>query len=209
MRLDLDYTSPSIQFTFDINKNNSFVKDNQNFINQLSVNDLNTLDNLSLLDIYLSVNNVVEPHYHQNSSELVYCISGNAVVSILNPYTKQLLNFPIAPGQVANVPQGWWHYEIATVDNTHLLAIFNAPSPDVILFSDLMKFTPSNIVSHTYCLDENQWKIATANLQPSVFIGPPKNCNRQVQNQQEFANQQNQNSYQNAYYNQHYYQQRF
>ncbi|MEE6451800.1 cupin domain-containing protein [Gottfriedia acidiceleris] len=209
MRLDLDYTSPSIQFTYDINKNHAFVKDNQNFINQLSVNDLNTLDNLSLLDIYLSVNNVVEPHYHQNSSELVYCISGAAVVSILNPYTKQLLNFPITPGQVANVPQGWWHYEIATVDNTHLLAIFNAPSPDVILFSDLMKFTPSNIVSHTYCLDENQWKNATANLQPSIFIGPPKNCNRQAHNQHEFVNQQNHTNYQNSYYNQIYYQQRF
>lgn len=111
MRLDLDYTSPSTQFTFDLNKNTAFKKDNNNFINQLSVKDLNTLDNLSLLDIYLSTNNVVEPHYHQNSSELVYCIAGSAIVSIINPYTKQLLNYPINPGQVANVPQGWWHYD--------------------------------------------------------------------------------------------------
>ncbi|PEK98130.1 cupin domain-containing protein [Bacillus sp. AFS017336] len=205
MRLDLDYTSPSIQYTYDLNKNHAFVKDNQNVINQLSVNEMNSLDNLSLLDIFLSVSNVVEPHYHQNSSELVYCIAGSAVVSILNPYTKQLLNFPITPGQVANVPQGWWHYEIATVDNTHLLAIFNAPSPDVILFSDLLKFTPTNIVSHTYCLDENQWKTATASLQPSVFIGPPKNCNQQVQqSRQESVDQYNQ-----KYYHQHYYQQRY
>ncbi|WP_088072188.1 cupin domain-containing protein [Gottfriedia luciferensis] len=209
MRLDLDYTSPSIQFTYDINKNHAFVKDSQNFINQLSINELNSLDHLSLLDIYLSLNNVVEPHYHQNSSELVYCISGSAVVSIINPYTKQLLNYPITPGQVANVPQGWWHYEIATEDNTHLLAIFNAPSPDVILFSDLLKFTPSNIVAHTYCLDENQWKRTTSTLQPSIFIGPPKNCSRQFQNQQEIREQPHQNGYQNPYQNQHYYQYRY
>jgi len=50
---------------------------------------------------------------------------------------------------VANVPQGWWHYEVAAVDNTHLLAIFNARTPQVILGSNILKFTPPNIMSHT------------------------------------------------------------
>ena len=94
---------------------------------------LNTLENTSLLDIYLSTGNVVEPHIHQNAAELVYCISGSAVVSLLNPFTNQILNLPIQPGQVANIPQAWWHYEIATADNTHLLAIFDAPTPKLFL----------------------------------------------------------------------------
>ncbi|WP_088043810.1 cupin domain-containing protein [Bacillus sp. EAC] len=203
MRLDLDYTSPNTQFTYDLNKNTSFKKDSQNYINELNINQLNTLDNLSLLDIYLSTSNVVEPHYHQNSSELVYCISGSAIVSILNPYTKQLHNYPITSGQVANVPQGWWHYEIATVDNTHLLAIFNAPTPDVILFSDLLKLTPANIVAHTYCLDQNQWTNTLSTLQPSTFIGPPSNCNRQpIQNQYARVNNHQSINYQHPYPNQ-------
>ncbi len=137
---------------------------------------------MSLLDIYLSTNNVVEPHYHQNAAELVYCISGSATVSILNPFTKQILNYTITPGQVANVPQGWWHYEVAAVDNTHLLAIFNAPTPEVILGSDILKFTPANIMSHTYCLDENQWKQVTAPVKPSTYIGPYKDCNKVKEN---------------------------
>jgi len=183
MRLDLDYASPTTQFSFDLNTNTSFKKDNNNYINSLSIHQLNTLDNLSLLDIYLSTNNVVEPHYHQNSSELVYCISGSAIVSIFNPYTRQLHHYPITPGQVANVPQGWWHYEIATTDQTHLLAIFNAPTPDVILFSDLLKFTPSNLVAHTYCLDENQWNQTLSPVQPSTFIGPPISCQKDIGSQ--------------------------
>lgn len=178
----LDYTSPSVRFSFDVNKSPLMKKDKQNYINILGVKQLNTLDNVSLLDIFLSANNVVEPHYHQNAAELVYCISGSAVVSLLNPYTKQIQNFPITPGQVANVPQGWWHYEVATVDNTHLLAIFNAPTPEVILGSDILKLTPTEIMSHTYCMDENQWKKAIAPVKPSTFIGPPKNCNRVVRN---------------------------
>lgn len=174
----MDYTSPSTQYTFDINKSPLFIKDNQNYINVLGIKQLNTLENVSLLDIFLSTNNVVEPHYHQNAAELVYCISGAAVVSILNPFTKELLDFPITPGQVANVPQGWWHYEIATVDNTHLLAIFDAPTPEVILGSDILKFTPANIMAHTYCMDENQWKQVTAPVKPSTYIGPYKDCGR-------------------------------
>lgn len=174
----MDYTSPSTQYTFDINKSPLFIKDHKNYINQLGIEQLNALENVSLLDIFLSINNVVEPHYHQNAAELVYCISGSATVSMLNPFTKQILNYTITPGQVANVPQGWWHYEVAIVDNTHLLAIFNAPTPQVILGSDILKFTPSNIMSHTYCLDENHWNQAISPVKPSTYIGPYKDCNR-------------------------------
>ena len=178
MSSNFDYTSPTAEFAFDLNKSTFFKKDHNNFINVLGIQQLNTLDQVSLLDIFLSENNVIEPHYHQNAAELVYCISGAITVSILNPFTKQLLHFPITPGQVANVPQGWWHYEVATADNTHLLAIFNAPTPEVILGSDILKLTPSEIISHTYCIDENQWNQAIAPVQLNTFIGPNKNCNK-------------------------------
>jgi ribosomal protein L16 Arg81 hydroxylase len=98
-------------------------------------------------------------------------------VSILNPSTNQIHHYTLRPGQVANVPQAWWHYEVAAVDHTHLLAIFNAPTPEVILGSDLLKRTPASIMAHTYCLDENLWKRAIAPVQPSTYIGPYKNCN--------------------------------
>ncbi|WP_047980798.1 cupin domain-containing protein [Ornithinibacillus contaminans] len=182
----LDYTSPSTKFTFDVNKSHLFVKDNQNLINVLGKDQLNTLENTSLLDIFLSVNNIVEPHYHQNAAELVYCISGAATVSILNPFTKEIMNFPITPGQVANVPQGWWHYEVATTDNTHLLAIFDAPNPEVILGSDILTFTPANVMAHTYCLDENQWKAVTSPVKPSTYIGPYTDCQKPLNTPQQY-----------------------
>ncbi|TMU86028.1 cupin domain-containing protein [Bacillus sp. BHET2] len=172
MTKNMDYTSPEAQYFFDVNKSPLFKKDNQNLINILGVNQLNTLDNNSLLDIYLSKNSFVEPHYHQNAAELVYCISGGAVVSMLNPYTKEIMNFRISPGQVANVPQGWWHYEEATKDQTHLLAIFNAPNPEVILGSDILKFTPSNVMAYNYCMDETEWIKTTKKVKPSTYIGP-------------------------------------
>ncbi|MEH7415711.1 cupin domain-containing protein [Neobacillus drentensis] len=182
MSSNLDYTSQSTQYTFDVNQSPLFKKDHNNYINVLGVKQLNTLENVSLLDIFLSTNNVVEPHYHQNAAELVYCISGAATVSLLNPYTKQIQSYSITPGQVANVPQGWWHYEVATAERTHLLAIFDAPTPQVILGSDILKFTPSAIMSQTYCLNEDQWKQITASVKPDTYIGPYQNCDRGPEN---------------------------
>jgi len=79
---------------------------------------------------------------------------------------------------VANVPQGWWHYEIASVDNTHLLAIFDAPVPEFIGASDLLRLTPANVFAHTYCLNEEQVKETLAPITETVVIGPPLNCNQ-------------------------------
>jgi len=172
----MDFTSPTTQFTYDLSNNLFFKKDNQNYINSLSIRQLNTLGNYSLLDIFLSTGNVIEPHTHQNASELVYCITGAAVVSIVNPFTKELLNFPIQPGQVANVPQGWWHYEVASVDNTHLLAVFDAPVPEFIAGSDLLRLTPASVFAHTYCLNEAKVKDTLAPITNTVVIGPPSDC---------------------------------
>ncbi|WP_433942926.1 cupin domain-containing protein [Paenibacillus sp. SN-8-1] len=172
----MDFTSPDVQFTYDLSNNPFFKKDQNNYINSLSINQLNTLGNVSLMDIYLSKSNVIEPHYHQNATELVICITGAAVVSLINPFTKQLIHLPIKPGQVANVPQGWWHYEVATEDKTHLIAIFDAPVPEFIGGSDLLRLTPASILAHTYCLDEAELQDVLAPITDTVVIGPPNNC---------------------------------
>jgi oxalate decarboxylase/phosphoglucose isomerase-like protein (cupin superfamily) len=175
----MDYNSPTVQFSYDLSNNTTFKKDAYNYINELSIMQLNTLENISLLDIYLSTANVVEPHYHQNAAELVYCISGAAVVSLINPFTNILLHYPLTPGQVANVPQGWWHYEVATTDNTHLLAIFDAPIPDTIFGSDILRLTPTNVLAHTYCLNQAKLNDTLAPIQNTVLIGPPCDCQKQ------------------------------
>lgn len=174
----MDLAAPTTQFTYTLANNPFFRKNERNVINALSVDQLNTLGNVSLLDIFLSKSNMIEPHVHQNASELVYCVTGAAVVSIINPFTKELLNFPIGPGQVANVPQGWWHYEIASEDNTHLIAIFDAPVPQVIFGSDILRLTPASVLAHAYCLDEAKVKDALAPITETVAIGPPNNCSK-------------------------------
>ncbi|GAF65804.1 cupin [Bacillus sp. TS-2] len=205
----MDFTANDVQFFDDVQNNRLFTRNNQNYINVLGRNQLNTLGNVSLLDIYLSNEKVVEPHIHQNATELVYCISGSAVVSLMNPFTKEIINLPITPGQVANVPQGWWHYEIANEDDTHLLAVFDAPYPQVILGSDILRLTPANVLAHTYCLNEEMVKDTLAPITSSVFIGPEDECSNRyspIDNQtnpihhQDYSPSINQSHYQAAPY---------
>ncbi|UQZ81291.1 Cupin [Paenibacillus konkukensis] len=180
--LYMDYTKPGVQYFFDVNKNRITTRNADNFINRLGRDNLNTLGNVSLLDIYLSKGRVVEPHYHQNAAELVYCIGGAATVSLINPFNNQISNIPITPGQVANVPQGWWHWEIATEDKTHLLAIFDAPYPEYIFGSDILTKTPIEVLAHTYCLDPELLKKTLEPLHnETIVIGPTDQCVAQKQ----------------------------
>lgn len=172
----MDFTSPSAQFTYDVNRNTSFKKDNRNFINELSIKQLNTLGNMSMLDTYLDKGNAIEPHHHPNASELAYCISGEVVVSIINPFTKELRHYTTRPGQATSIPQGWWHYDTATVDGTHFLAIFDAPVPEIIPASDMLRLTPPEALAHMYCLDPAKVREALAPLNQTVIIGPPSGC---------------------------------
>lgn len=177
----MDFTKPGVQFFADMNKNRLFTRNTENYINRLGRDDLNTLGNNSLLDIYMSKGHVVEPHYHQNASELVYCIKGSAVVSLINPFTQEVKEIHITPGQVANLPQGWWHWIIASSDETHLLSIFDAPYPEYILGSDVLKNTPIEVLAHTYCLDANKLQSALAPLEGGTIIGPKDGCISQRQ----------------------------
>lgn len=176
----MDFTSPNVQFAYDVNRNRVFTKDGANFINSLGIQQLNSLGNASLLDIYMSAGNVVEPHIHQNASELVYLVAGAAVVSMLNPFTKEVRSFALKPGQVALVPQGWFHWEIATENHTHIVAIFDAPVPEFIAVSDFLRLAPRNLLAHTYCLDEAKITDALAPITDTTTIGPPANCGKRA-----------------------------
>ncbi|WP_437829038.1 cupin domain-containing protein [Niallia taxi] len=181
----MDYTKPDVSYFSDVNKNRLNTRNADNYINRLGRDVLNTLGEVSLLDIYLSNGRVVEPHYHQNAAELVYCISGSAVVSLINPFTNKVSNIPIRPGQVANIPQGWWYWEIASEDKTHLLAIFDAPYPEYIFGSDILAKTPVEVLAHTYCLDPDQLKKTLAPLKnETIVIGPTDECLHKQQRQQ-------------------------
>ena len=170
MNTKKDGSSP--RYFADVNAQPFFVKDHQNFINIVSSQQLNTLDNVSMLDIFLSKDSIIEPHYHPNSSELTYCISGSATISMMNIQTKEFEHFTITPGQVVNIPQGWWHYQLSHSNHTHLQGIFNVDLPEVVFGSDLLTLTPKDVIPYTYGVNKSKWQAIIAHIQPTTVIGP-------------------------------------
>ena len=170
--MESKHDSATPRYFADVNSHPFFVKDHQNYINIVSSQQLNTVDNVSMLDIFLSKNSIIEPHYHPNGSELTYCISGSATISMMNIQTKKFKHLTITPGQVVNIPQGWWHYQLAHVDHTHLQGIFNVDLPEAVFSSDLLTLTPSDVIPYTFGVNKTQWESVIAQIQPTTVIGP-------------------------------------
>lgn len=175
---DIDYSDPNLRYSYDLKKSRFFTKNQDNYINVLSSEQLKTIGNVFLLDVFLSAGNVVEPHYHINASELIYCITGETIVSLINPSTNELKNIRIQPQQAVTIPQGWWHYFSASKDNTHVLTIYDTRKLDTVWGSDVLRLTPPQVFAHAYCLDHRQVQQALAPIRSRVIIGPPVDCNQ-------------------------------
>uniref|UniRef100_UPI00403F87D2 cupin domain-containing protein n=1 Tax=Sporosarcina sp. FSL W8-0480 TaxID=2954701 RepID=UPI00403F87D2 len=172
-----DFKDSKSTYAFDLSKSRFFTKNDGNYINVLGNEQMKTLGDTFLLDVFLSAENGVEPHYHFNASEVIYCISGETIVSMINPTTKEVKAYRIRPQQAVNIPQGWWHYFTASVDNTHVLTIYDTHKLETVWGSDILRLTPSQEFANAYCLDERQIQQALSPIKGTVIIGPPKDCN--------------------------------
>lgn len=166
------------KFTYDMSDNLLFKKDEENYIDALGIQQLNTIGNIYFLDIYLSANNYVDLHYHPNASELTYCISGGVEVSFINPNTNEWQQFNLKRGDVVSIPQGFWHCARATEDNTHLLATHDTNNLQTIFGSDILRITPAEVMADIYCLDESELAHVLQPIDKTIVIGPPVDCTR-------------------------------
>ncbi|WJY27252.1 MULTISPECIES: cupin domain-containing protein [Sporosarcina] len=164
---------PAETYAADLADHPFFVKDEKNYINILSKDQLSALQNMSLLDIFLSRHQMIEPHYHPNATELIYCVSGSVTVSLLGLESKKFHHYRITKGQAVSVPQGFWHYFIAEADGTHVQGIFDAGKPQTGFGSDLLALTPKDVMPYAYGMDAAAWEAAVRPVKPGVIIGPP------------------------------------
>lgn len=166
-------------YVSNVRKNRMFTKNKNNYMNELGKQQLPTLGRIYLIDVFLNNGNIVEPHYHSNASELLYCVTGTAIVSLINPFANELKNIQIKRQQVISIPRGWWHYFIAKEDNTHILTIYDTDDLHTVWGSDVLRLTPKEVFSQAYCLHEKQTKQTLAAIKDTVIIGPPLHCLKQ------------------------------
>ncbi|TFE22795.1 cupin domain-containing protein [Cohnella luojiensis] len=165
--------SPSLNLSFDLSRSVFFQRNDQNFILQQFAGQTPMLQNMGLLDIYLSRGHSVEAHWHPNAAEFVYMVQGEAIISVLNPFTLQVLTYRLKNPQTIYIPMGWWHWEIATEDRTHMLAFFDNSMVQTVFGSDVLRKTPPEVFQLIYGVNAAQLAHVLKPIDQTVVIGPP------------------------------------
>jgi oxalate decarboxylase len=90
------------------------------------------------------------PHWHPDASELDYVLSGKAKIGLGFP-DGQWERFKLKAGQIAVLPQGWFHYiQNVGEDTLRMLVIFNNSAPNDIGISQGFQAIPNEVLGLTF-----------------------------------------------------------
>lgn len=165
-------TIKSSNLFFDSRKSVFFKRDADNIIFQVTSSQLPVLRNIGLDNIFLSRGHILEPHWHPNAAELDYVVSGEAIISVLDPFTPQLLTYRVKPGDVVFIPINWWHWIISITEEAHIVAIYDNEKRENIFGSDILRKTPPEVFQLAYGVNAEKLAKVLAPIKETVVIGP-------------------------------------
>lgn len=88
------------------------------------------LSGMGAVLLLLKKGGVREPHWHPNASELGYCITGNARMTIFMTNARHA-TFAINPGQLIFIPRGYWHdIENIGKEEAKFVIVYNNERPE-------------------------------------------------------------------------------
>lgn len=78
-------------------------------ITRVTADNLPILSGMSIKRIVLNPGAMRTPHWHANTNELTYCISGTSLVSVLDSYSK-FSSFTVGAGEMFHIDSGSLHH---------------------------------------------------------------------------------------------------
>jgi oxalate decarboxylase len=124
---------------------------------------------LAIYQLTLQPGAVRIPHWHPDASELDYVLSGTARIGLAFP-DGEWERFDLEAGQIAVLPQGWFHY-IKNVGDEPLsmLVIFNNSAPNDIGISRGFQAIPKKVLGLTFGVPAERFEGLDLNV---VYIAP-------------------------------------
>lgn len=172
-------TSGTPNLFFDSKKNVFFERNPDNVAYEVTSTQLPAMVGGAFVDLYLSMGHIREPHWHPNAWELDVVVSGEAVISIIDPDTNKLHTYSAKAGQVVFIPMAWWHWITPVSDKAHLHLFFNNDQFETAEGSDTLRLTPPEVFELSYGINPEIIAEALSPIKDSVVIGPPnQNRNR-------------------------------
>ncbi len=109
------------------------------------------------------------PHWHPDASELDYILSGKVRIGLGFP-DGEWERFDLETGQIAILPQGWFHY-IQNIgdDVVRMLVIFNNSNPNDIGISQGFQAIPKEALGLTFGVSAERFEGLDLNV---AYIAP-------------------------------------
>ncbi len=119
---------------------------------RVTADNLPILNRLSIKRVVLNPGAMRTPHWHANANELTYCVSGTALVSVLDNYSE-FSSFVITAGQMFHIDSGSLHHieNIGEEAAEFIIAFRNERPEDFGLGATFGAFTDA-VLGNTYDL---------------------------------------------------------
>lgn len=142
-------------------------------VQTLSAEQIPRLQGITVFPLNAVPYGLREPHWHANASELDYFVSGRAQIGLVAP-DGNLQTVAVGSGDIAFLPQNWFHY-IASVSDEPLqiLIFFLTPDPRVETFTLSQTFdtVPARVLAASF--DSDPARFAALPKRGTVGIAPP------------------------------------
>ena len=119
---------------------------------RITADNLPILKGLSIKRVLLNPGAMRTPHWHANANELTYCVSGTALVSILDDGSK-FSSFIVTAGQMFHVDSGSLHHiENIGTDVAEFIIVFRNERPEDFGFGATLGAFSDAVLGNTYDL---------------------------------------------------------
>jgi oxalate decarboxylase len=143
---------------------------------RITADNLPILKRLSIKRVLLNPGAMRTPHWHANANELTYCVSGTALVSVLDDHSR-FTSFIVTAGQMFHIDSGALHHieNIGTDAAEFIIAFRNERPEDFGLGATFGAFTDA-VLGNTYDLpasDMAKIRRTTTDHKLAARIGDP------------------------------------
>lgn len=139
------------QWIFDLDNSSSQVYNLLGSITRMDKDNFPILSGMGGSLLRLKKGGIQVPHWHVNSAELNYCLSGKAKMTIYG--NAQEFTFTLYPGQLTFVPKGYWH-DIENIGNEEIkvIMVYENEQPQDIGVAESVHSLPKEILNSIFGL---------------------------------------------------------
>ena len=143
---------------------------------RITADNLPILKGLSIKRVLLNPGAMRTPHWHANANELTYCVSGTALVSILDDGSK-FSSFIVTAGQMFHADSGSLHHiENIGTDVAEFIIAFRNERPEDFGFGATLGAFSDAVLGNTYDLPASDFakiRRSTIDHKLAARIGDP------------------------------------